>query len=130
MSNKETERFLKLIREGDRTVLDVIYRDNRTAFLNFAKKYSLSWNDNLDVYQDAIIALYENIVSRKVHTLDSSIKTYLFSIGKYMIYKKIKENKNTNSLRLEEAEMIESPFEFYEYQDHSESGDLKIISRS
>src|SRR5690606_5648277 len=46
--------------------------------------------DAVDIYQDSMIVLYENILSGKLTTLTSSVKTYLFAIGKYKIYNTLK----------------------------------------
>jgi len=43
-----------------------------------------------DVYQDVIIAFYENTRKRDFALKTSSLKTYLFSIGKYMIFNRLK----------------------------------------
>ena len=43
-----------------------------------------------DIFQDALIALYENAQNGKLDTIKSSLKTYLFSISKFMLFKKFK----------------------------------------
>lgn len=59
----------------------------------FASKYNLSREDILDVYQDAFVALIENAEKGKLDGLNAKLKTYLFSIGKYMIFSKLRKNK-------------------------------------
>src|SRR5690606_21677505 len=48
-----------------------------------------------DTYQDAIVTLYENILSGKLVSLTSSLKTYVFAIGKYKIYNSLKVKVST-----------------------------------
>ncbi|MFC4721380.1 RNA polymerase sigma factor [Geojedonia litorea] len=127
MSKSDTAQLLTLIRRRDLTVLDKIYRENRSAFLNFAKQYKLPEQDYLDIYQDAIIAFYENVVSEKVQTLDSSIKTYLFSIGKFMIYKKINDYKYNKPIEQEMNAVLQKQIEYYEYHEVSESDYQKLV---
>ncbi|MCL6296236.1 RNA polymerase sigma factor [Jejuia spongiicola] len=81
------------LKKGDKHVLKHIYISNKAAFLNFAKKYPISKEEIVDIYQDSIVALRENAINGKIDDLKSTLKTYLFSIGKYMIYKKLKQNK-------------------------------------
>lgn len=60
----------------------------------FASKYNLPEEDILDIYQDAIVALIENAEKGKLDGLSAELKTYLFSIGKYMIFAKIRKRKS------------------------------------
>ncbi|GAA0872896.1 hypothetical protein GCM10009117_20430 [Gangjinia marincola] len=101
---------LEALKKGDEEALQEIYISNREPFINYALKFNLDRDEILDVYQDAIIALQENIVSGKLSSLSSSIKTYLFGIGKYKIYEKIrKQSKLTlveeNTLKEEEYDL-------------------------
>jgi len=45
-------------------------------------RYSAAPDEARDIYQQVIIILYENVVSGRLTNLTSSLKTYLFSIGK------------------------------------------------
>ena len=87
------EHLIEALKNADTDVLRSIYVSNRAAFVNFARGFNLDRSEVLDIYQDAIIALRENAIHGKLDSLRSSIKTYLFSIGKYMIYTKLKEQK-------------------------------------
>ncbi|WP_223034174.1 RNA polymerase sigma factor [Hanstruepera marina] len=102
MSKEQTEKLFLLIRQGDIKVLEAIYKENRKAFLNFGLKYNLDKETILDIYQDAIIAFTENIINGKVLALNSSVKTYLFSIGKYLIFKNLKKDSKLETLDLDE----------------------------
>ncbi|WP_158860390.1 RNA polymerase sigma factor [Lunatibacter salilacus] len=82
--NKE-ERFVQDIRRGDKKKLEEIYSENKAHFISFARKYQLEEESIKDIYQETIIVLYENILEGKLTTLKSSIKTYLFAIGKYKL---------------------------------------------
>jgi len=83
--------YLEKLVEGDQIVLEKIYLAYRAEFLLFAGKINSDRDVVLDVYQDSIIALYENAQSGKLTSLSSSLKTYLFSIGKFKLYKLNKE---------------------------------------
>lgn len=70
-----------------------LYHDYREEFIRFAHRYSD--NDTLleDTFQDALIAVYENAVAGKLDELRSSLKTYLFSTGKFMLFKHFRDAK-------------------------------------
>ena len=83
------------LKQGSDLLFKQIYENNRDKFLNFARKYNLSHEDNIDVYQDAYIIFYNNVMQGKIEEFTSSISTYLFSIGKYLIFDKMKKNNKT-----------------------------------
>ena len=105
MKEESTKNIIKLIRGGDQQVLRKIYEKNREPFIKFSRKYNVEKYDALDIYQDAIIVLYENIVSGKITDLKSKVSTYLFAIGKYKIFQMHRDNSKvelTNELFMED----------------------------
>jgi len=103
------DSLIKALKNDDRSALKAVYLTNKMAFIAFAKKYDLGDDDILDIYQDAIIALRENALKGHLDRLKSTLKTYLFSIGKYMIYDRLKEKK-----KLYVTETFEEPDDFDE----------------
>ncbi|MDQ7917375.1 sigma-70 family RNA polymerase sigma factor [Mesonia sp. MT50] len=83
------------LKQGSDLLFKKIYEENRDKFINFARKYNLPQEDIIDVYQDAYIIFYNNVMQGKIEKFTSSISTYLFSIGKYLIYDKLKKNNKT-----------------------------------
>ena len=92
MEEENTKNIIKLIRGGDQLVLRKIYDENREAFIKFSRKYNVERYDAIDIYQDAIIVLYENIANGKITDLKSKVSTYLFAIGKYKIFQMHRDN--------------------------------------
>ncbi|MEO9571051.1 MAG: sigma-70 family RNA polymerase sigma factor [Polaribacter sp.] len=96
------QQLVILLKESDKEALKMIYLKNRDSFINFAKKFNISNDDILDVYQDAIIALQEKAIKGELDNLSCSIKTFLFGIGKYMLFEKArKNNKKVSDFPLE-----------------------------
>ncbi len=93
------KNLVELIKKDDEATIKKLYNDNKKGFLLFANRYHLKKEDVLDIYQDAIIALIENAKKGKIDSLESSISTYLFSIGKFMIFQKLKKEKKTFSMQ-------------------------------
>jgi RNA polymerase sigma-70 factor (ECF subfamily) len=86
---------IEALKKGDDTLFKKLYEDHREQFINFARRYDLERDDIIDVYQDAYIIFYNNVLSGTLTTLTSSVSTYLFSIGKHLIYNKLKKVPKT-----------------------------------
>ncbi len=106
---------LSTLIKGRNQALEKIYNEYRSSFLQFAKKYDLDHASLIDIYQDAFIALREHAINGKLEDIKSSIKTYLFSIGKYMIYDHLRKQKKTVSYE-----------ESKEFKEISDNEDLRI----
>ena len=94
-SVKNSQELLSRIQEEGMSALEEVYREYREDFLHFALRFGLSESECLDAYQDVMIAFYENVKEGKLTTLTSSLKTYLFSIGKYNLLNQLKNKKRT-----------------------------------
>lgn len=74
------------IQSGGPAELAMIYEEYRDEFLHWIRKeYGCSEDDSKDIYQVTILAFYENIRSGRLEHLVSSVKTYLFGIGKNIV---------------------------------------------
>ena len=90
MSDKE---LIELIKE-DQDYLGVVYKKSKEYCISFMVKMSSSskLDDLNDIFQDAIIILYEKIVSGNFE-LSSSIQTYLNSVCRFQLLSKFKSDK-------------------------------------
>ncbi len=117
---------IDLLKRRDERTIDQIYQEFRHGFILFAKRYELDSDTVLDVYQDAIIALCENAEKGNMDNLQSSLKTYLFSIGKYMIYARLR--KNQKKVAFENIDNFH--FEWEEYEEEKESIEITQLRNS
>ena len=79
----DNSTIIQEIKAGNQQVIVRLYKEYRDEFIQFAiKNYGLNREELKDVFQDTIIAFYENIASGKLEHLTSDVKTYLFAIGK------------------------------------------------
>ncbi len=86
-----TDQLLHQIRKGDRLFLRQLYEENRSAFgVWVTKNYQCDEDMIADIYQQAFTTLYYNVKEGRLVTLTSSIRTYLFAIGKNLIRDHIK----------------------------------------
>ncbi|MFK7813490.1 MAG: RNA polymerase sigma factor [Maribacter sp.] len=93
MQANQKDITLEELKQGSDKALRRVYEENRDKFLNWARRYHLSEEENIDIYQDAYIIFHDNIMNGKVESFTSSISTYLFGIGKYLIFDQMKKNK-------------------------------------
>jgi RNA polymerase sigma factor (sigma-70 family) len=90
----EKEHIQSLVATNPKEI-SKLYNENRVTFFGFGKKYGLDYDDLSDIYQEAFIALRKHALTGKLDSVKSSLKTYLFGIGKFMIYDLLKEKKKT-----------------------------------
>lgn len=81
--NSGHNQLLEQLLQGGNDALANVYKTYRTDFIHWiSAHYSCDSEEAKDLYQQCIITFYENVVSGKLTNLTSSVKTYLFSIGK------------------------------------------------
>lgn len=98
--------ILDRLRKHPNEVLVELYRDYRKEFMSWSyKSFGADTDVASDCFQDAMIVLYKNVQNGKLTDLQSSIKTYLFSIGRNVL------------LRRFEAERREVPMSEHGYSE-------------
>ena len=79
--------MLAAIKYGDDGALKKLYQEYRIPFVQWMiNKYSISEEDAKDLFQNAVVILYDKVSTGKLSELQSSVKTYLFGIGKNLAY--------------------------------------------
>jgi len=78
--------ILSEIKSGNEDALLDLYKTHRNEFIVWAgNTYGINSEDAKDIFQDAILAFYNNIKSGQLHEMSVSVKTYLFAIGKFKV---------------------------------------------
>lgn len=99
--------LMETLKSGGPAALDQFYLAHRSEFIKWAEKtFSYPAEEVADIYQDAIVIMYENIVSGKLTYLESSLKTYVFAIGKNLMLKQLSKDKK---MRLQWEQFTEEP---------------------
>ncbi|HWK57421.1 MAG TPA: sigma-70 family RNA polymerase sigma factor [Parapedobacter sp.] len=107
------QQLIGEIARGNEKVLEDLYVSNKAKFLGYAKGMLQDSAALEDIYQDAIIAFYENVRVGKVTTLKSSISTYIISIGKFMLFRYLRNRKMTTHLKAFEDQELDRVFSDY-----------------
>lgn len=111
--NQKDKELQKRLRANEKEALEFVYAEYRTDFLNYFKRYDITHINALDVYQDAIIAMRRNFVTSQLELKSSSVKTYLFGIGKNIVLKKIEKESRAAQLLEQEKETVMEIEEIY-----------------
>lgn len=117
---------IRLLKQRDSATISELYSAYREGFILFAKRYRLREADILDVYQDAVIALCENADKGHLDALQGSLKTYLFSVGKYMIFNKLKNNNH----QVEYQDFHSEKFVWEDYSEEEYNKNILLLRKS
>ena len=116
---------LEDIRHADDRTLQELYNQYRKEFSMWAiKHYKIDEETAGDIYQQTFIAFYYNVRDGKLTELSSSIKTYLFSIGKNLLrdhFKKTARFVEPSDYNLEGSEVDNSIMDNYERTEMTEA---------
>ncbi len=97
--------WIESIKKGNPKALNLLYRVYRKEFVNWiCKKTGCNQETALDIFQESVFALYKNAKAGRIDDIKSTIKTYLFTIGKrcYM-YQNRKDRLEIDSLEENES---------------------------
>lgn len=114
----ESPGLVTLLKQGDEPTIRKVYDGYKDDFIHFAQRYLSAGDELVDCYQDAMIILCEHAVQGKLDNLKSSIKTYLFSIGKYTLMNRLR--KRSKMSPIEDCEIPEVAWEVYDEEHETE----------
>ena len=94
------------LRSGDERAFEWVYQEYKDGFMVFGKNYQLDQSELVDIYQDAVIALFQNFVEKQLVLEKSTVKTYLFGIGKHLLLKAAKRDSKLVRLDATQEEVV------------------------
>ncbi|HHM21319.1 MAG TPA: sigma-70 family RNA polymerase sigma factor [Bacteroidetes bacterium] len=120
--------LLKGGKDGD-AALRQVYVLNRSAVFDFVKKNNGTTEEAKDVFQDSIVAFYENIQAGKFKG-ESTVSTYIYSIAKFIWMNRLKR-KGTGKKILTVLEVPEKDPGFFPtlLEKEKEESVLKIFNQ-
>ncbi|NND32847.1 MAG: sigma-70 family RNA polymerase sigma factor [Saprospiraceae bacterium] len=93
------KKIIDSIKDGKDDGLVHLYRTLRGEFIQWAAKiYGIDMEMGSDAFQESILAFRFNVAHDRITELTSSIKTYLFAIGKNQILNQLKKKKREISV--------------------------------
>ncbi|MBK8621611.1 MAG: sigma-70 family RNA polymerase sigma factor [Saprospiraceae bacterium] len=105
MKHSDNE-LVERLKNGDIRLLENIYLEYKPAFTEWVKqKYGLHIEDIEDIWQEVVIIFFENVKKNKLEVLKVKLITYLYAIGKHLIYKLLdKRNRNLENHKINKEE--------------------------
>ena len=110
--------IIEKIRLGGQSELGMIYEEFRSEFLHWiGREFNCSDDDGKDIYQLTILIFYDNVKTGKLEHLVSSLKTYLFGIGKNIARENMRKAQRTTPINQEKwlkEHLVDTPGETLE----------------
>ncbi len=95
-------QIIEQIRRGGQAELGFVYETYRSEFLQWImREYQCSADDAKDIYQVTILIFQDNVKSGKLVHMLSTIKTYLFGIGKNLVKENMRKAKRHTPINQE-----------------------------
>ena len=109
------QALLKGLANNDSRAIETIYRDNFGMVQAFILQNSGTYDDARDIFQEAVITLYEKARSHSF-VLTSQIKTYIYSVCRRLWLKRLQQmGRYTGHIdSLEEMVAVEEDLEIHE----------------
>lgn len=124
--NLETSAIIEAIKAGSEKILFQLYESYRDEFVSWAiRNHQISVEEAKDVFQEAIVGLYKNVKGGRADALESSIKTYLFGIGKNIILNLLKRKEIERKVYEQFTESQETQIPDYYDREHL----VSLVSR-
>ena len=114
-TTEQEQELLKGLANNDKNAIEVIYRENYGPIQSFIINNNGSADEARDIFQEAIIVLYEKSKLTKF-ILSCQIKTYLYSVCRRLWLKRLQQlsKYSTHIESLEETIPIEEEIEDHE----------------
>jgi len=109
------QALLKGLAENDTKAIEVIYKENFSIIQSYIINNNGSYDDARDIFQEAMIALYEKVQSNSF-VLTCKINTYVYSVCKRLWLKRLQQiGKYSNQIEgFEETIPVEEDVDDYE----------------
>ena len=114
--SRETQ-LLQLLAENSKSAISAIYREFKSQYLGFIRRYNADEEMHLESFHDAILVFYKIYKNGKYKPENASMKTLIFAIGKKKLFQKFRDQKklserevsyelDVNLLRIVDKEVV------------------------
>jgi RNA polymerase sigma factor (sigma-70 family) len=114
VSEKE-DSILRDLASGDPATVEAIYRDNYPSVEGFIIRNNGTYDDARDVFQEAVIVLYEKALSGNF-VLTSRLNTFLYAVCKRIWLKKLQQQQRFHNTGGEISDVIFSEEELEQHE--------------
>ena len=121
-------QLLEDIKKGDDLLLEKLYAEYRSEFIIWAgRRYNCADSTSAEVYQKAFTILYFNIKDDKITELKSSLKTYLFAIGKNVFRERFRD-KHQQTLELDKGAEVQE-VDYHIDRNYQKEHQKKVVAK-
>lgn len=109
------QELLKGLAQNDRQAVERIYVQNYATIEVFILNNNGSYDDAQDIFQEAMIVLYEN-AKRTDFLLTSQLKTYIYAIVRRLWLKRLQQQKYSREIieNIENVVVVDEALEEYQ----------------
>lgn len=129
---KSDKQIIEDIRERNAQVMEQIYLRYRNEFVKWSMgRFGIGEDDALDHYQDTLTVFFEKAINGSLGEIESSLKTYLFGIGKNKVRQQfdIMSRKDKHEAGLtEHYQFLASSEDASEIYEHARSQTREMFS--
>jgi RNA polymerase sigma-70 factor (ECF subfamily) len=120
--------LLHLVRSGDPSGLSFVYEKYRKEYVNWIRRFSsCDIEQACEFYQGTMLIFYENVMNGKLTELQSSLKTYLFGVGKNLVMHEYRKNMRSEKIKAEY--ILQSHIADTAQEMAAEEMDLQLVHR-
>lgn len=114
------EHILSVLKNGDEKQLTELYQSYQDHFIGFiVKLYQCDRNRAIEIYPESMSEMYFNIRNGKLEApLRSTLKTYLFTIGRYVYSRRFLDKFHTS---------VGAYTEYTQQEETYEHGDRNMV---
>ena len=118
MATDSEKQLLQGLAKNDKEAVETIYKQNYNMVQNLIINNSGTADDARDIFQEAMIVLFENSKSGSFE-LNCLIKTYIYSVSKRLWLKRLQVQKrySGNIDNMEDVVPVEEEFEAHEHRN-------------
>lgn len=95
--DQSNQYYIDLIQANPERGVDRIFLDHKQYCIRYLAQYYPIYSDLEEIYSDAVMVLYENLFKPDFH-LTCTLQTYLCSIGRNQLFKRINRQKEVSNL--------------------------------
>lgn len=100
MSEEHNELFERLKKRDESAFLH-LYQRCKGEFIPWIRnRFRLSQEESSEIFQLTMVTFYENVINNRITILTSSLKTYLYSIGKYKALEALRKKGRSQPLEI------------------------------
>jgi RNA polymerase sigma factor (sigma-70 family) len=111
------ESLIPKIKAGDDSALEYVYKKYYPMIAHLIKTNNGNENDAEDIYQDALVAVYQKIKNGELDQINCTLKTYIYSVCRLKWLHKLRHKGKYGEKFIDTYEWVEAELALQEPED-------------